>query len=149
MPVQIAVIVVVVVLVVVVGAYMLGTYLRRRQDDLPPEAPPRPARTSTPTVSSTSTSARKPVMIVPPGNHEVRVVVNWLLTQAFEQTGIRVADDKLAYDRIVSAAQRAVDDLKREPAVDISLPFLTADASGPKHLESRLTREMIAELVKY
>ena len=91
MPVQIAVVVVVLVLAVVVGAYALGTYLRKRQDDDP--------------MSPLPVTVRKPVMAVDPAEREVRVVVNWLLTQAFEQTGIRVADDKLAYDRIVSAAQ--------------------------------------------
>jgi hypothetical protein len=139
MPVQIALIVVVVVLVVVVGAYALGTYLRRKQDDHPAEALPLPRRPA----------ARKPGPPGDPAEHEVRVVVNWLLVQAFEQTGIRVADDRLAYDRIVSAAQKAVEELKKQAAAEISLPFLTADASGPKHLEARLTREMIAELVKY
>ena len=141
MPVQIALIVVVVVLVVVVGAYALGIYFRRRQDDLPSEPRPLPSRTQ----------ARKPVggVIIDAPDRRVRVVVNWLLTQAFEQTGIRVAEDKLAYDRIVSAAQKAVEELKKQNAAEISLPFLTADASGPKHLEARLTREMIEELVKY
>jgi hypothetical protein len=150
MPLQIAIVVVVVVLVVVVGAYALGTYLRRRQDDLPVIPPIRPSQSSQPSSSSRPT-ARKPTVgaAVEISDRRMRVVVNWLLTQAFEQTGIRVADDKLAYDRIVSAAQRALDDLKQEQAVDISLPFLTADASGPKHLEARLTREMMEELVKY
>jgi len=135
MPVQIALIVVVVVLGVVIGAYALGTYLRRRQEGEPLEASLIPGR--------------KVMVIEEPADREVRVVVNWLLTQAFEQTGIRVADDKLAYDRILSAAEKAVDELKKQPAADISLPFLTADANGPKHLEARLTRDMIQELVKY
>ncbi len=135
MAVQIALIVVVVVLAVVVGAYALGVYLRRRQDDRPLEGALLPGR--------------RVVVAEATPDREVNVVVNWLLSQAFEQTGIRVADDRLAYDRIVTAAQKAVEQLKKEPAADISLPFLTADASGPKHLEARLTREMIQELVKY
>jgi hypothetical protein len=129
-------VIIVLAILVVIGAYALGTYLRRRQeDDAPMPAPQLPRRAS-------STPAAVP-------DREVRVVVNWLLSQAFEQTGIRVADDKLAYERIVEAAHKAVKSLKTQPAVDVSLPFLTADASGPKHLEARLTREMINELVKY
>lgn len=135
MPVQIALIVVVVVLAVVIGAYALGAYFRRRQEDRPMEGRLMPGR--------------RVVVADNSPDREVNVVVNWLLSQAFEQTGIRVADDKLAYDRIVSAAQKAVAELKKQEAADISLPFLTADASGPKHLETRLTREMIEELVKY
>jgi hypothetical protein len=128
-------IIIVLALLVVIGAYVLGTYLRRRQEDQAPMPPPPPLKRA-------PTAAGLP-------EREVRVVVNWLLSQAFEQTGIRVADDKLAYDRIVTAARKAVNDLKTQNAVDVSLPFLTADASGPKHLEARLTQEMINELVKY
>lgn len=132
---QFAVIIVLAILVVV-GAYALGTYLRRRQDDEPALPLPAPVRRAAPSGP-------------PRPEREVRVVVNWLLNQAFEQTGIRVADDKLAYERIVEAAHKAVHALKTQGTVDVSLPFLTADANGPKHLEARLTREMIAELVKY
>lgn len=135
MPVQIALIVVVVVLAVVIGAYALGAYLRRRQEDRP--------------LAGSLIPGRRVVVAEASPDREVQVVVNWLLSQAFEQTGIRVADDKLAFDRIVTAAQKAVEELKKQESADISLPFLTADASGPKHLEARLTREMIQELVKY
>jgi len=125
--------------VIVIGAYVLGTYLRRQQEGFPPvrraPAPKQPAK--------------KLASPAPPGDREVQAVVTWLLSQAFEQTGVKVADDALAYERIVEAARKAVNQLKSQDTVDISLPFLTADASGPKHLEARLTRGMIQELVKY
>jgi hypothetical protein len=124
------------VVVVVVVAYALGVYVRRRQDDLPEIV--RPAVGSEKSAPARSLNER-----------EVRIVVNWLLSQAFEQTGVKVADDKLAFQRIVEAADKAVRELKTQPVVTISLPYLTADASGPKHLEARLTREMIVELAKY
>ena len=117
---------------VVVIAYALGTYVRRRGG-----IPAFP----------TSLAARVPVKQL--SDRETRAVIDWLLSQAFEQTGIRVADDKLAYERIVDAARKAVQALKTQKTVTISLPFLTADPSGPKHLEAHLTREMIEELVKY
>jgi hypothetical protein len=131
-------VIIVLVIIVVVGAYALGTYMRRRQGDLPdiivrPAAPAAEKATPSKTIN----------------DREVRVVVNWLLSQAFEQTGVKVADDKLAFQRIVEAADKAVRELKTQPVVTISLPYLTADASGPKHLEARLTREMIVELAKY
>ncbi len=132
----------VVLVLVVIAAYALGSYLRRRSDDLPPLPP------------TIINQAKRTGLPAAPANREVpdrelRVVVNWLLSQAFEQTGIRVADDKLAYERIVEAARKAVAALKGQEAVEISLPFLTADTTGPKHLNARLTRDMIAELVKY
>jgi len=127
---------VVLVFLVVVVAYAAGMYWRRRQGVFPPPAPPSLAKKSS------------GLMAAPVSDREVRAVTSWLLSQAFEQTGIRVADDRLAYQRIVEAAQKAVVELKSHDTFDVSLPYLTADASGPKHLEARLTREMIEELVK-
>ena len=122
-------------IIVAVAAYALATYLNRRSGT---PAAPRPLRAQTPRLLGRV-----------PEEREAQVLVNWLLTQAFEQTGIRVADDKVAYQRIVEAAQKAVQDLKTKDTVTISLPFLTADASGPKHFEIRLTREVIQELARY
>ncbi len=85
----------------------------------------------------------------PPDERQLQAVVDWLLTQAFEQTGVRVADEPLAYQRIQEAAQKAMRDLKTQDVVSISLPFLTADANGPKHFEARLTRAVIRELARY
>ncbi len=127
---------VVLAFLVVVLAYAAGMYWRRRQGVFPPPPPPG--------------LNKKPggLVAAPVSDREVRAVISWLLSQAFEQTGIRVADDRLAYQRIVEAAQKAVVELKNHDTFDVSLPYLTADASGPKHLEARLTREMIEELVK-
>jgi hypothetical protein len=124
-------IVLLVLIVVVIGAaYALGRYVRQR-GGLP----------------VASLGQRAPMRRA--SDRETRAVVNWLLSQAFEQTGIRVADDELAYQRIVEAAQKAIQGLKSQKTVTISLPFLTADANGPKHLEAQLSREVIEELVKY
>ena len=123
----------VVIAIVIGAAYALGRYVRQRGG-----LPAFPAL-----------STKQPAPMKRTSDRETRAVVDWLLSQAFEQTGIRVADDKLAYDRIVDAAQKAVQGLKKQERVTISLPFLTADASGPKHLEAQLSREVIEELVKY
>jgi hypothetical protein len=133
------------VAVVVVGvAYFLGTLMRLR-DQTPPrvvDAKPRFAQTA---------KQAKPAVSAPPvsEDRQLKAVRDWLLTQAFEQTGVRVADEPLAYQRISEAAQKAMRDLKTQEAVSISLPFLTADASGPKHFETRLTREVLDELARY
>ncbi|MGH2521184.1 MAG: Hsp70 family protein [Anaerolineales bacterium] len=125
-------VIIVLAIAVIVLAYALGVYLRRRG-----ELPALSRRSSLPKLPSAA------------NDRETRAVVGWLLNQAFEQTGIRVAEDKVAYQRILEAAYKAIQDLKTQQAVTISLPFLTADPSGPKHLEVRLTREAIEELVRY
>jgi hypothetical protein len=129
-------VILVLAVIVAVVAYALGIYWRQRQGVFP--SPPPAGK---PKASGSASAA-------PISDREVRAVVSWLLSQAFEQTGIRVDDDRLAYQRIVEAAQKAVLELKNHDTFDVSLPYLTADANGPKHLEARLTREMIEELVK-
>jgi hypothetical protein len=71
---------------------------------------------------------------------ESRSLADWLLDRAFEQTGVRVADDALARERIAQAAAEAMEDLRTGDSATISLPFLTADARGPKHFNVRFKR---------
>jgi len=126
------------VIVVIAIAYVLGLYYRQRNNGAP---------------GSTALRGSKLVQrLLPPRtseDREVQVVIGWLLSQAFEQTGVKVADDKVAYQRIAEAARKAVQALKTQKSVTISLPFLTADATGPKHFETQLTREVIQELARY
>lgn len=126
--------IVVIALLVIVVAYVLGVYFRQR------EAGPRP---------NPAAARPLPKLFVSSAEREEQAVINWLLSQAFEQTGIKVADDKIAYGRITEAARKAVQELRSQPSASISLPFLTADASGPKHFEIRLTREVLKELARY
>ena len=123
---------IVLIAIVIAAAYALGRYVRER-GGLP----------------AFPSSLTQHVPLRRTSDRETRAVVDWLLSQAFEQTGVRVADDQLAYQRIVDAAQKAVQTLKTQKTVTISLPFLTSDPSGPKHLEAQLSREVIEELVKY
>ncbi|MFL6245350.1 MAG: Hsp70 family protein [Thermoanaerobaculia bacterium] len=67
-------------------------------------------------------------------------LVDWLLDRAFEQTGIRVADDALARQRITDAAATAMEDLRTGGSATISLPFLAADADGPRHFNVEFKR---------
>jgi hypothetical protein len=130
--------------VVVAAAYVVGTYLRQRD-----EAARRPRLRRTIDEQPRPSRGVKAALLQPFGSRELQAVVSWLLSQAFEQTGVKVADDKIAYQRIVEAAQKALEQLKTQETATISLPFLTADAAGPKHFETRLTREAIQELIKY
>ena len=70
-----------------------------------------------------------------------------------DMSGVKFKSDQGSKTIVITAdsdeaAQKAVSELKTQNSVDVALPYLTADANGPKHLEARLTREMIEELVK-
>jgi hypothetical protein len=69
-----------------------------------------------------------------------QTLVDWLLDRAFEQTGVRVADDALARDRIAQAAVKAMEELGTGGSATISLPFLVADARGPQHFSVEFKR---------
>ncbi|MBC8073268.1 MAG: molecular chaperone DnaK, partial [Deltaproteobacteria bacterium] len=79
-------------------------------------------------------------------------VMRWLLEEFRKDTGIDVGGDKLVMQRLKDAAEKAKIELSQSPETEINLPFLTADASGPKHMQIKLSRakfeSLIAELVE-
>ena len=81
-----------------------------------------------------------------PEEPEINVLVPWLLERAFDVTGVRVADDPMARQRIAQASVKALAELRTHDSTTVSLPFLTADASGPKHFEVRVTRDTLRAL---
>lgn len=76
-----------------------------------------------------------------------RVVINYLAEEFKKESGIDVADDKAAMQRLRDEAEKAKIELSTANEVDINLPFLTADAEGPKHFEHKLTRAKLESLV--
>jgi len=64
-----------------------------------------------------------------------------------KESGIDVRNDKMAYQRIREAAEKAKIELSNVLETDINLPFITADASGPKHLTTKLTRATLEQLI--
>lgn len=68
------------------------------------------------------------------------VIVNWMIDSFKEQEGIDLAVDKMALQRLREAAEKAKIELSNMVTTSINLPFITADESGPKHLEMELTR---------
>ncbi|MDR0446716.1 MAG: molecular chaperone DnaK [Oscillospiraceae bacterium] len=79
-------------------------------------------------------------------------VVNYLLSEFKKSNGIDLAADKLALQRLREAAEKAKIDLSGLAQTNINLPYITADASGPKHLDMTLSRakfnELTAQLVE-
>ncbi|QDG54366.1 molecular chaperone DnaK [Persicimonas caeni] len=79
-------------------------------------------------------------------------IIDWLITEFKKDTGIDVSEDKMVLQRLKEAAEKAKIDLSSVLETDINLPFLTADQSGPKHLNVKLTRakfeSMVEDIVK-
>ena len=79
-------------------------------------------------------------------------IMDWLVAEFKKEQGIDLSGDKMAMQRIKEAAEKAKIDLSGMTTAQISLPFITADATGPKHMETTLSRakfnEMTAVLVE-
>ena len=75
------------------------------------------------------------------------LIVNFLLDEFKKESGIDIKDDAAAMQRIKDEAEKAKKELSSTTSVEINLPFLTADADGPKHFEYTLTRAKLEELV--
>lgn len=79
-------------------------------------------------------------------------IMDWIVAEFKKTSGIDLTNDKMAMQRVNEAAEKAKIDLSGMTTAQISLPFITADATGPKHLELTLTRaqfnQMTADLVE-
>ncbi|MDR3565946.1 MAG: molecular chaperone DnaK [Negativicutes bacterium] len=75
-----------------------------------------------------------------------KVIVDWLASEYKKTNGIDILQDKQALQRLTEAAEKAKIELSAVAETNINLPFITADASGPKHLEAKLTRATFDEL---
>ncbi len=75
-------------------------------------------------------------------------IVNYLADEFKKEHGIDLRKDKMAHQRLIDAAEKAKRDLSNTLQTTISLPFITADATGPKHLETVLTRARFEEMTK-
>src|SRR3989442_8872745 len=73
-------------------------------------------------------------------------LVDWMADQFMRDQGIEVRKDRQALQRLTEAAEKAKIELSSAVETTISLPFITADATGPKHLEMKLTRAKFEEL---
>ena len=74
-------------------------------------------------------------------------VINWIADEFNKSDGIDLRNDPMALQRLKEAAENAKKELSSSKQTDINLPFVTADASGPKHLNLTLTRAKFEELV--
>ncbi|MDR2768929.1 MAG: molecular chaperone DnaK [Treponema sp.] len=76
-----------------------------------------------------------------------RRIQEWLITEFKNDTGINLAQDRMALQRLREAAEKAKIELSAMQTTEINLPFITADQSGPKHLQKSLTRAKFEQMV--
>jgi molecular chaperone DnaK len=76
-----------------------------------------------------------------------RVIINYFADQFKSEYGIDISNDNAAMQRLRDEAEKAKIELSTAQEVDVNLPFLTADADGPKHFEHKLTRAKLEQLV--
>ncbi|WP_374029023.1 molecular chaperone DnaK [Bdellovibrio bacteriovorus] len=86
------------------------------------------------------------------GDNFDTVILEWLISEFKKDQGIDLKNDKMALQRLKEAAEKAKIELSSTQETEINLPFITADQSGPKHLQTRLSRakfdQMTEDLVK-
>ncbi len=76
-----------------------------------------------------------------------QVLINWIITEFKNEHGVDLSKDTLALQRIKDAAEKAKIELSTAQETEINQPFITSDASGPKHMVMKLTRAKMEELV--
>jgi molecular chaperone DnaK len=74
-------------------------------------------------------------------------IINWVADEFRKEQGIDLREDRMALQRLKEAAEKAKIELSTTMQSEINLPFITADASGPKHLQMTLTRAKLEQLV--
>src|SRR5437763_4188777 len=82
------------------------------------------------------------------GDDVDEVLVGWIIDEFKKDQGIDLHNDKMALQRLKEAAEKAKVELSSAMETEINLPFITADASGPKHLVMKLTRAKFEQLVE-
>ena len=76
-------------------------------------------------------------------------IIKWLVAEFKKENGLDLSNDKMAYQRLKDAAEKAKKELSTLMETSISLPFITMDATGPKHLEMKLTRAKFNDLTRH
>ena len=79
-------------------------------------------------------------------------IIDWMIAEFKKSEGIDLSTDKMAMQRLKEAAEKSKIELSSTPSVNVNIPYITADATGPKHLNVQLTRakfnELTADLVE-
>ena len=122
--------------IVVLAIVALLQFFRRKTnaDDLaPPMLVAAPPASGAPKIATAKDIDAKPF-------------TRWLCDQACAQTGLDLRKDPIALTRLSEAATKAQNELANAAKTEINLPYISADARGPKHFTLKITREQVAAL---
>ena len=75
-------------------------------------------------------------------------IIDFIISEFKKESGVDLAKDVLALQRLKEAAEKAKIELSSSASTDVNLPYITADATGPKHLNVKLTRAKLEQLVE-
>ncbi len=75
-----------------------------------------------------------------------QAIIEWLITEFRQETAIDLTNDKMALQRLIEASEKAKIELSSKETADINIPFITMDASGPRHLTKTITRAKFNQL---
>ncbi len=81
------------------------------------------------------------------GDNFDEVIIDWIVAEFKKESGVDLSSDKIAIQRLKEAAEKAKIELSSATETEINLPFITADASGPKHLMLKMSRAKLESLV--
>ena len=82
------------------------------------------------------------------GDDVDQVLIDWMITEFKREAGVDIRGDKMVLQRLKDAAEKAKIELSSAMQAEINLPYLTADASGPKHFQSNLSRAKFEQLIE-
>jgi len=83
------------------------------------------------------------------GDNFDQVLIDWIVAEFKKDQAIDLSGDPMAMQRLKEAAEKAKCELSTRPETDINLPFITADQTGPKHLQMKLTRSQFEQMVEH
>src|ERR1700722_12190074 len=82
------------------------------------------------------------------GDDVDQLVMDWMVKQFKQESGIDLSKDRMAIQRLKEAAEKAKIELSQLSETEINLPFVTADASGPKHMQMKMSRSTLEQLME-
>ena len=83
------------------------------------------------------------------GDNFDQVLIDWIVSEFKKDQAIDLSNDPMAMQRLREAAEKAKCELSTRPETDLNLPFITADQTGPKHLQMKLTRSSLEQMVEH